>query len=735
MIVHPDLSERRSALSAIICSCLILFLAANATESEGQTASVMVVPASMTTTGDVAMGAAVADRCDVIDADLLPPGAIAVGAKADDCNPGHWEGGTTSIKLHLQDVYSPTVYALRINMDDSGYYVEGIIDQTRHVSILLDGREICRLRLGMSEETGEYWIPIHSSFVTSIVIRQSKSYELTFRVPPEAMWVIRKLELVAYSYPDAVRGIGYSPYHDCQFPGGEYRPSIPTEQQIREDMFMLSHTCNAIRTYGATGVNSLIPRIATEDGLQTFAGAWIDTSDEKNHQEIEALIEIANNCDIEGVIIGNEYLHRRLGEIGGHPDHYSIMDQKASYLTDFIRRAKAGIHRDKVKFAIAEIGSHLYDKNTDSINGWFQQILDELDIVMVHFYPFWDGQAISGAAELAIQDYEKVRYLFEAQGKRVIIGETGWPSAGKRHSGNHPSDTAAAASLSSQRRYLTRFLSLAADSGAEYMYFDAFDELWKIEEGTVGQNWGYCFSDRSNKHYFNGVLLPQVEYAIPRGRWIVETDRRSEDQTFDRFVVYDEWPPIPRPESKQTDRAEYAESAASPKSDGADPRNLNVFIPSGFLGNYEAVSLNQCDRTDPQSGEMAARIDIDFDGSPSWAGVQWLANREWTGPGIDMYKLLEVPERSRVSLKFWAKGLRGDERVKFGVGGNYGSLGKDEEDWTTLNTTWTPYSFSFSAEDDLSNVIGGLFVITDLIHNRGRSVTIFLDDIYFEAAP
>lgn len=727
--LQARLSCRRCTILVLICCGLIPLHAVTTEALKVQPAPVTVSLSDMTFTGDVVVGSASAGRCNAVS---IPLGAIAIGADADHCDPASWKGGTATASVTLQDLFSPTVYALRINMDDSACFSEGVIDQNRYVSILLDGQEVCRVRVGMSEIPAGYWVPIHSSFVTSIVVRQSKSYELGFRVPPEAMWIIRKLELVPYPYPELVRGIGYSPYRDCQYPGSVWAPCIPTEQEIREDMLILSHTCNAIRTYGASGINSMIPRIASEYGLRVFAGAWIDTSDEKNHQEIEALIEIANSCDIDGVIIGNEYLLRREIETGWGPGHDSIMDQKASYLANFIRTAKAGIHRDHVKIIVAETMGQVYDSTTNSVRKFFQKVLDELDMVMVHVYPFWSYSEISGAAKQATLGFEEVRDLLRAQNKRVIIGETGWPSAGERHSGSSAPE--AAASMTSQRQYLTEFLSLAEDRGVEYMYFDAFDELWKIEEGTVGQNWGYCFSDRSNKHDFSGVLLPKEEYVAHRGRSIVESDLRDDDQASHRFVVYDEWPPILRRDSAPDDLSEHFKDTTSKESKSASHPQWNIFIPSGLVGNYDAISLKQCDRTDPQSGKMAVRIDIDFVGCPSWAGVQWLANEQWTGPGIDIYKLLSVPRQSKVSLKFWAKGLRGNERVKFGRGGNKGSLGKDEDDWITLDTTWMPHSFLFSAKDDLSDVIGGLSVVTDLIHNHGRAITIFLDNIYFEAA-
>jgi exo-beta-1,3-glucanase (GH17 family) len=479
-------------------------------------------------------------------------------------------------------------------------------------------------------------------------------------------------------------------------------------------------------------VNGLVPKIAVEYGLNTYAGAWIDTNGVRNNQEIEALTEIANNYDIDGVIIGNEYLLRRAVEVRFGTQHDSIMKKSAANLISMIKKAKAGIHKNQLKFAVAETFDQIYDSDKDSIRDYFQPVLDQLDIVLVHIYPFWSFKPISGAADTTINIYRKVKKVCERQNKKVIIGETGWPSTGIRKNGNY--GFSSEASLTNQRLYLIDFLSRAESCNADYMYFDAFDELWKTEEGTVGQNWGYCYSDRSNKHCFNGVLLPEAENKTDHGRHITGLPNPATDQADRRFTIYDEWPPISLSDPVTDKRTSYGDYTAVSDSTKIDSVNNNIFIPGGFMGNYNAIKLNQCDRSDSYSGLMAARIDINFDDCPSWAGVQWLANNAWDGPGIDVYKVLKIPDSSAVFLKFWAKGLRGDEKIKFGIGGDKGSLDKREKDWLTLNTEWTPYVFSFRTKNELSNVIGGLFVITDLIHNRGRPTTIFLDYIYFEAA-
>ena len=46
------------------------------------------------------------------------------------------------------------------------------------------------------------------------------------------------------------------------------------------------------------------------------------------------------------------------------------------------------------------------------------------DYLMVHIYPYWDRVSIIGAAWYVANITAQVR---NALGKRVVIGETGWP--------------------------------------------------------------------------------------------------------------------------------------------------------------------------------------------------------------------------------------------------------------------------------------------------------------------
>ena len=71
-----------------------------------------------------------------------------------------------------------------------------------------------------------------------------------------------------------------------------------------------------------------------------------------------------------------------------------------------------------------------------------------------------------------------------ANGKKVIITETGWPSEGQDLYGAHPSKEGF-------MRYFINTQHWSASEDIEIFYFSSFDEAWKTgAEGDVGAYWG-----------------------------------------------------------------------------------------------------------------------------------------------------------------------------------------------------------------------------------------------------
>jgi hypothetical protein len=107
-----------------------------------------------------------------------------------------------------------------------------------------------------------------------------------------------------------------------------------------------------------------------------------------------------------------------------------------------------------------------------------------IDFVTVHILPYWEDDPVGvDHAKAHVEEIRRhVGTLFP--GKEILIGETGWPSAGRMREDALPSP-------SNQARYLSDIIALSKENGWDYNLIEAKDQPWKRQlEGTVGGHWG-----------------------------------------------------------------------------------------------------------------------------------------------------------------------------------------------------------------------------------------------------
>ena len=93
--------------------------------------------------------------------------------------------------------------------------------------------------------------------------------------------------------------------------------------------------------------------------------------------------------------------------------------------------------------------------------------------------------------------YERLRQAYP--GKRIVIAEFGWPSAGLNRKAAEPSPI-------TQAQIVRDFVARADAMGIDYSIVEAFDQPWKTNEGSVGPYWGIFDADRNPKFAFAGTV-------------------------------------------------------------------------------------------------------------------------------------------------------------------------------------------------------------------------------------
>ncbi len=259
-----------------------------------------------------------------------------------------------------------------------------------------------------------------------------------------------------------IHGLCFSSYVEGQGPGAEIGPD-----QIRRRMEIIKPFTRWVRTFSCTEGNELIPSIARENGLKTLVGAWLSDNLELNEKEIEGVIDVAKRGEADLIAVGNEVLYRK--------------ELTEEALIDYIERVKAAAPGIPVGYVDAyyEFCNH-------------PTLTAACDVIFANCYPFWEGCPFEYSL-LYMKDMYR-RAVAAAQGKRVIISETGWPNRGTAFQGSIPSTENAV-------KYFINTQRWSHEEGIEIFYFSSFDESWKIgAEGDVGAYWGLWDKDGNLKY-------------------------------------------------------------------------------------------------------------------------------------------------------------------------------------------------------------------------------------------
>jgi glucan 1,3-beta-glucosidase len=268
---------------------------------------------------------------------------------------------------------------------------------------------------------------------------------------------------------DKLYCISYAPFRHGQSPLDP--ATVITRAQIADDIARLSKLTDCVRTYSVDFSLDLVPEIAAQHGMKVILGLWLSGHPEKNRYQIRTAIALANKFPdaIRAVVVGNEVLLR--GEMS------------ADNLAAIIREVKSKV---PVPVTYADVWEFWLRNHT---------LADAVDFVTVHILPYWEDDPIPARDAAAHVESIRRRVAAGFPGKEIVIGEFGWPSAGRMREGALPSPA-------NQARVIQDVLALAKRENFRVNVIEAFDQPWKRAlEGTVGGHWG-LFDDASRDFKF-----------------------------------------------------------------------------------------------------------------------------------------------------------------------------------------------------------------------------------------
>ena len=275
----------------------------------------------------------------------------------------------------------------------------------------------------------------------------------------------------------------YAPFRDGQDPLVETTMIPPA--QIDEDLALLSHFTDCVRTYSTENGVDKVAEIAQRYGMKVFQGIWLSNRASRNRLQIATAVDLAKKFPdvIRGIVVGNEVLLR--GEMS------------AGDLGAIIRDVKSQVSEPVTYADVWEF----WLRNADLQNA--------VDFVTIHILPYWEDFPIPASQAAAHVDSIRKRVLAAIPNKEIMIGETGWPSEGRMREGALPSPA-------NQARVVEDILALGKRENFRVNIIEAFDQPWKRwTEGSTGRYWGiYDRASKSPKFTFGGAISNHPHWVL-----------------------------------------------------------------------------------------------------------------------------------------------------------------------------------------------------------------------------
>ncbi len=158
----------------------------------------------------------------------------------------------------------------------------------------------------------------------------------------------------------------------------------------------------------------------------------------------------------------------------------------------------------------------------------------------------------------------------------------------------------------------------------------------------------------------------------------------------------------------------------------SDCSGIQPFCPSGWMGNINAIDVDDCWEKNPHSGDTC--IKCSYTDRGKWAGVAWQDPPNNWG---DLPGGFDLTGAKRLS--FWARGETGREAVEFkigllGVSKMFPDTARATSGKIPLSSQWRQYTIELGGKD-LQRIISGFVWV---VEGGTAPVTFYLDDIEYE---
>ena len=296
--------------------------------------------------------------------------------------------------------------------------------------------------------------------------------------------------------------ISYGCYRDGQAPNSVG----PSEEEILEDLNILSEHWNLIRVYGSDDDSQRVLKVIHDNQLpfRVMLGIWLENETDRperkqlNLEQVARGITLANRYpdEVIAVNVGNE------SQVDWSWHHMDMQD-----LIKYIRAV-----RQYTTLPVTTADDYNFWNKPES-----KLVASEIDFLCLHAYPLWNGKTLEEAVSWIDTVFNSALEFHPDM--FIALSETGWATLydpSKQGPGEEGALIKAEVSVEAQEVFLNEFSAWVDSNQVTAFLFEAFDEPWKgggEQSGSdvMEKHWGVYNEDRTPKVSLTNYLNKQTQ--------------------------------------------------------------------------------------------------------------------------------------------------------------------------------------------------------------------------------
>ncbi len=291
--------------------------------------------------------------------------------------------------------------------------------------------------------------------------------------------------------------ISYGCYRKGQAPGKKG----PSEEQILEDLKIISKYWNIIRIYGSDDDAERVLKVISENNLpiKVMLGVWVENETKHPQREQENIEQV-----LKAISLANEFMEI-IAAVNVGNESQVFWSWHRMDMQKLIRYIKAVRNNTNVPVTTAD--DYNFWNNPES-----KKVADEIDFIVTHIYPLWNGKTLDIAIEWMDSTFHDIKSRHPQ--KTIVLGEIGWATKynpEKTGPGEQGTLIKGEISLNAQEKYLTMHNEWVNKNKVTTFLFEAFDEPWKgggkeVEPDEIEKHWGVFYENRTPKESLKNYL-------------------------------------------------------------------------------------------------------------------------------------------------------------------------------------------------------------------------------------